>query len=160
MSDSIVISSKLLFVNVPLQQSVQESYSQAERIQRLRGANAENGHLLYHGESVFLRDGKSYRAVMTNHDDLLPVTGAPVPVFDCHVIVTPDDGSGVVKLRCTTLPDVTASGATERDALHAIVKVFKEYVRPFSENSKPIPFARTPEKPGPGESERWIPVHL
>lgn len=97
---------------------------------------------------------------MTNDDDLLPVTGAPVPVFDCHVIVTPDDGSGTVKLRCASLPDITASGGTERDALHAIVKAFKEYVRPFSENSKPIPFTQTAEKPGPGESERWVPVHL
>jgi len=97
---------------------------------------------------------------MTHSDNILPVTGTPVPVFDCHVIVTPDDGSGVVKVRSTTLPDVTASGPTERDALLAIVKTFKEFVRPFSERGEPIPFAEQPEVSGPGESERWIPVHL
>lgn len=97
---------------------------------------------------------------MTNSDDLLPVTGQPVPVFDCHVIVTPDNGTGEVKLRCASLPQVTAAGPTERDALMQIVKRFKEFVRPYSEKSQPIPFSETPETPKPGESERWIPVHL
>lgn len=97
---------------------------------------------------------------MADINKQLPVTGAPVPVFDCHVIVTPDDGSGVVQVRSTTLPELTATAATERDALLSIVKKFKEFVRPFSERSEPIPFAEQPEVPGPGESERWIPVHL
>lgn len=97
---------------------------------------------------------------MADFNKQLPVTGTPVPVFDCHVIVTPDDGSGVVKVRSTTLSDLTASGPTERDALLLIVKKFKAYIQPFSERSEPIPFAEQPEAPGPGESERWIPVHL
>ena len=100
------------------------------------------------------------RDIMTNSDNQLPVTSNPVPVFDCHVIVTPADGNGVVRVRSATLPDVTASGPTERDALLTIVKEFKEFVRPFSERSEAVPFAEQPEAPDPGESERWIPVHL
>jgi hypothetical protein len=100
------------------------------------------------------------RDMMANSDNNLPLTNNPVPVFDCHVIVAPADEKGVVRVRSATLPDLTASGLTERDALLAIVKSFKEFVRPFSERAERIPFAELPEVPGPGESERWIPVHL
>ena len=93
-----------------------------------------------------------------NHQPALPITDGPVPVFDCHVLLTHTD-SGVTA-RTANMDGVTAAGPTERDALLAIVKTFKKTVEQHHQNKQPIPFLAEPHKPEPGEVERWVPVHL
>lgn len=88
----------------------------------------------------------------------LPITDGPVPVFDCHVLLSQTE-SGVTA-RAANLDGVRASGATERDALMAIVKVFKKAVEQYAQNNEPIPFLPRPHKPDANEVERWVPVHL
>ena len=88
----------------------------------------------------------------------LPITDGPVPVFDCHVLLKPTDSG--VEARSANLDGVTASGPTERDALLAIVKIFKRTVADYHGRNEPIPFRSEPEKPQDGEVERWVPVHL
>lgn len=93
----------------------------------------------------------------------LPVAGdgtMPVPVYDCHVILSPPDASGVIRGRVSSLPGITAVGKSEREVLQRIVKEFKGALVRFREISQPIPWSPSPETPGPGESQRWIPVHL
>lgn len=88
----------------------------------------------------------------------LPIADTSVPVFDCHVLLrTTDKG---VEARTANLDGVTAFGPTERDALLAIVKVFKKTVADHHQRNEPIPFRPESEKPQDGEVERWVPVHL
>lgn len=83
-----------------------------------------------------------------------------VPVYDCHVILTPPkDGAGYIA-RAVTLPGVTAEAGTERDVLRRIVDLFKQRLIAHRDAGEPIPWSETPETPQPGEVERWIPVHL
>ena len=93
------------------------------------------------------------------NDNQLPINdgSVPVPVFDCHVIVRQTDTG--VNVRTAAVRGIEASGATERDALLAIVKKFKDMARQSLENGNQIPFVAA-ETPGENESERWIPVHL
>lgn len=97
---------------------------------------------------------------MDNHQ--LPITdaGQTVPVFDCRVIVATDDATGRVDVRVANLAGLTATASTERDALLAISKAFKQKVAELHAGSDPIPWIDPPEKPADGESMRWIPVHL
>ncbi len=86
--------------------------------------------------------------------------GSQVPVFDCQVILSAPDSSGQLTGRVAALPDVTASGPTERDVLIRIVSEFKARLRQHLEADEPIPWLAEPETPGENEQQRWIPVHL
>ncbi|GAB4138111.1 MAG: hypothetical protein Tsb009_06060 [Planctomycetaceae bacterium] len=91
----------------------------------------------------------------------LPITDSGnVPVYDCHVILSPQDEQGLFFARVASLPSVTATGNSERDVLQKIVATFKAKLIEYRNAGQPIPWAETPETPGPGEVERWIPVHL
>ena len=93
----------------------------------------------------------------------LPVAGdgaMPVPVYDCHVILSPADPSGIVRGRVTSLPDITAHGRTEREVLQRLVREFKDTLIRCRESGQPIPWSSSSATPGPDESQRWIPVHL
>jgi len=92
----------------------------------------------------------------------LPVVGesASVPVFDCHVIVSPADERGVVTARMTRLPGITGSGPTEREALQKLVAAFKAEAQNYLSRGENIPWTDETLVPGESESERWIPVHL
>ena len=92
----------------------------------------------------------------------LPLSGdgtMPVPVYDCHVILAPPDGEGVIHGRVTTLPEITARGKMERDVLQRIVKDFKAALIGYRERGEVVPW-RQAEQPRDGETQRWIPVHL
>jgi len=82
----------------------------------------------------------------------------PVPVFSCHVILTPA-GDGQLSGRVANLDGIVVSGASERDVLKAIVREFKAVVQKYSETNREVPWldAAAPEV---GEFERFIPVHL
>jgi len=84
----------------------------------------------------------------------------PVPVYDCHVILSPADEGGTIHGRVSSLPGITAAGKTERDVLLRIVREFKAALIHCRQSGQPIPWSPAPEAPGPGESQRWIPVHL
>lgn len=83
----------------------------------------------------------------------------PVPVYDCHVILAPPDEQGVIYARVTTLPDITASGRTERDVLQRIVADFKAALIGYRDRGEAVPW-REAETPSDGEVQRWVPVHV
>jgi len=92
----------------------------------------------------------------------LPLSGdgtMPVPVYDCHVILSSADADGVIHGRVTTLPEITAHGKTERDVLQRIVADFKAALIGYRERGETVPW-REAEKPAEGETQRWVPVHL
>jgi len=92
----------------------------------------------------------------------LPIAGdsaMPVPVYDCHVIVSPPDENGVINARVSTLPEITAQGQSERFVLQAIVKDFKAALVRYRQAGEEIPW-QPAAAPEPGELQRWIPVHL
>ncbi len=92
----------------------------------------------------------------------LPIAGdgaMPVPVYDCHVILSLPDENGVVHARVSILPEVTAIGKSERHILQTIVKDFKAAIIRYREAGKEIPWHKA-EKPHSGETQRWVPVHL
>ena len=91
----------------------------------------------------------------------LPITDAEssVPVFDCHVLLRRTDAGGY-EARAANLDGVRGTGPTERDALLATVKTFKQQVESHFRAGRPIPFRDPPQAPQPDEVERWIPVHL
>lgn len=90
----------------------------------------------------------------------LPVVSGEVPVFDCHVIVSPSDAKGQVSVRVASLPRLTATASTERDALRQIVSKFKAEIQQYRSSGEPIPWQTPPDSPGDDERERWIAVHL
>lgn len=83
----------------------------------------------------------------------------PVPVYDCHVILSAPDADGVMSARVSTLPEITACGRSERDILQTLVKEFKAALIRYRNDGTEIPW-QEPAKPQPGETQRWIPVHL
>ena len=83
----------------------------------------------------------------------------PVPVYDCHVILSAPDENGIIHARVSTLPEVTASGQTERHILQSIVKDFKAALIRYREAGEDIPWQHV-AKPQVGETQRWVPVHL
>ena len=88
-------------------------------------------------------------------------SSSPVPVFDCHVLLTkPVDAGGLWTARCATAAGVTADAATEREVLHKIVSRFKFFVHEHHVRGEPIPWTTPPLAAQPGELERFIPVHL
>ncbi|HUG17685.1 MAG TPA: hypothetical protein VMM56_01835 [Planctomycetaceae bacterium] len=92
----------------------------------------------------------------------LPITDKnSVPVYDCHVILSPPDAEEhSYRAVVSNLPEVTAQGATERDCLHQIVSRFKAAIRACREEGRTIPWMEPKLEPKPGQQERWIPVHL
>jgi hypothetical protein len=90
----------------------------------------------------------------------LPITGGPVPVFDCRAFVTRPDGRGVVRARCGNLAGVTAEGPSEREALLRLVARFKDVVRQHAAAGEPVPWIDPCPEPDADERPRWIPVHL
>ena len=90
---------------------------------------------------------------------ITPAEANAVPVYSCHVILTPSD-DGRVAGRAANLSGIEATGSSERDVLTAVMKQFKAVVVEYSEKNEPVPFVNPPEKPADGELERFIPVHL
>lgn len=84
----------------------------------------------------------------------------PIPVYDCRVIVCGPDGEGRLIGRVTTLPGLSASARTERELLTQLVEQFKQVLRQYRAEGRPVPWNPHPEPPREGERQRWIPVHL
>lgn len=83
-----------------------------------------------------------------------------VPVYNCIVYLSPKDQDGQVSCRCANLEGLTVVAATERDALQAIVRAFKERAAQAQEAGAPIQLIDPPPEPDEGESIRYLAVHL
>jgi hypothetical protein len=96
------------------------------------------------------------------NDSILPFSDADsVPVYDCHILLSPpgpgeDSYRGVV----SNLPDVAAHGPSERECLRQIVLEFKKLLQYHQAEGTPVPWLENRLEPQPGQLERWIPVHL
>ena len=98
----------------------------------------------------------------TSDKPLVQAIGPPVevPVYNCHVYLSPRGGDGKVAARCATLPEVQVRGDNERDALQKIVAAFKETVAGYREQNQAIPWSDPPQAAEPDEQQRLIAVHL
>jgi len=98
------------------------------------------------------------------NDSLLPITdgpGTPPPVYDCRAILTlPTGAEHTYHAVAGNLPEVTGSGATERDCLRDRVTKFKARLQEYRAAGKEVPWTDPPIAPTPGQQQRWIPVHL
>jgi predicted RNase H-like HicB family nuclease len=83
-----------------------------------------------------------------------------VPVYNCHVLVSPRDEQGIVVARVATLANVTGQGKTEREALQNLVGAFKSAMARHHQSGAPIPWLDPPVEPQPDQQQRWIAVHL
>lgn len=83
-----------------------------------------------------------------------------VPVFNCVAIFLPIPGETKLAGRIANLAGISGEGNTERDVLILLTKRFKATVQEFSQKRQPIPWIDPPEIPGPGEMQKFIPVHL
>jgi predicted RNase H-like HicB family nuclease len=82
------------------------------------------------------------------------------PVFNCVVHVAARDADGQVHARVVNLPRIEAHGRSEREALAQCVAAFKTAVAAATTTGQPIPWIDPLPRPGPGETERLIAVHL
>ncbi len=85
---------------------------------------------------------------------------ADVPVYNCHVLVAPPDAEGWIVARSSNLPEVTARGRSEREALANVVAAFKTAIIHHTAGGGAVPWATQPMEPQPGDQQRWIAVHL
>jgi len=84
----------------------------------------------------------------------------PVPVYDCRVIFSGPDETGLLHGRVTNLEGVVATAKSERELLTRLVKAFKEVVVQSRNAGREVPWISSPDRPQAGEQQRWIPVHL
>jgi hypothetical protein len=100
---------------------------------------------------------------MTDPDPLPLISGndcSPVPVFNCQIILSKGESDQKIVGRVANLAGISITGNTERDVLMQIAKVFRAQVQALSEERIPVPWIDPPEQPGPGESQRFLPIHL
>jgi len=83
-----------------------------------------------------------------------------VPVYNCIVYLSAKDQDGRVSCRCANVEGLTVVAATERDALQAIVRAFKERAAQAQETGRPLQLIDPPPEPDGSESIRYLAVHL
>ncbi|MCH2200765.1 MAG: hypothetical protein MK102_02240 [Fuerstiella sp.] len=86
--------------------------------------------------------------------------GSPVPVFNCQIILSTSESDQQIVGRVANLGGISVRGNTEREVLTGITQVFRAQVQALTEEKMPIPWIDPPEKAGPGETERFVPIHL
>lgn len=84
---------------------------------------------------------------------------SPVPVFNCHIALRKDEATGKITARVANFEGIEAVGTSERDILRSLAKQFKEAVQKHHEADEKIPLLDRPQIQ-PGESERFLPIHL
>lgn len=85
---------------------------------------------------------------------------ADVPVFNCHVFLSPPNERGLITARVATLAGVAGQGHGEREALRSVVAQFKAAVGGYLTRCEAIPWLDPPLAPQPGETQRYVPVHF
>jgi len=100
----------------------------------------------------------SLREVVVSRE--LPIVpDSSATVFDCHVLITGPDGEGMLHGVVSNLPIITGSAPDERTLLRRIVDDFKKEVSQRVNAGEEIPWQEK-GKPGEGQQQRWVPVHL
>jgi len=84
---------------------------------------------------------------------------APTPVFNCIVNVA-STKDGRVVARVANLAGIEAQGRTEREALAQAVATFKAAVAQRHAAGEAIPWLPETRQLQPGETQRFIAVHL
>jgi hypothetical protein len=84
----------------------------------------------------------------------------PIPVFNCQVIVTPATADAPWRGRAANYASIEATGDSERAVLQQIVKSFKALASEKLAAGEELAEIKPPESAGPGESLRWIAIHL
>ena len=87
------------------------------------------------------------------------MTPLETPVFNCIVNVAPAV-DGVVVARVANLAGIEGRGRTEREALAQVVPAFKAAVGKYHKAGETIPWIEHSAKPQPGETQRFVAVHL
>jgi hypothetical protein len=85
---------------------------------------------------------------------------ADVPVYSCHIYLSPPDERGTITARGATLIEVVAQGRSEREALRNVVQKFKEAIFGYTSRGETIPWLAKPCPAEPGETQRFVPVHF
>ena len=85
---------------------------------------------------------------------------SPVPVFNCQIILNTSESGQQIVGRVANLGGISVSGNTEREVLRRIAQIFRDQVQTLTEEKMPIPWIDPPEKARPGETERFVPIHL
>ena len=83
-----------------------------------------------------------------------------VPVFNCQIILSKSESDQKIVGRVANLGGISIRADTERDVLAQIAKIFRAQVQALTEEKIPIPWIDPPDQPGPGETERFVPIHL
>lgn len=85
---------------------------------------------------------------------------AAIPVFNCRVLVSPKDSTGMVLARAAEVAGIEARAPSEREALQTVVKAFKALVKQHHESGTPLPWLAESLARQAGDQERFIAVHL
>jgi hypothetical protein len=83
-----------------------------------------------------------------------------VPVYNCHVYLSASPDTGLITARGAALPEVQATGGTDREALQSVVRAFKLAITRYTAAGQAIPWVDPPLPLAPGERPRWVPVHF
>ncbi len=83
-----------------------------------------------------------------------------VPVYNCHVYLSQSADSGLLTARGATLPEVQATGQSEREVLQNVVRAFKQAILRYTAAGQAIPWVDPPLPAATGERPRWVPVHF
>lgn len=83
-----------------------------------------------------------------------------IPVYNCHVYLTPADAEGKVRARAATLQDLSVEATSERDALHKMVLAIKQELTRYEKLGESLPWTDRPLDKRDDEVERWVAIHL
>jgi len=83
-----------------------------------------------------------------------------VPVYNCIVILTRDAQTGKTQGKVANVAGIDGAASSERDLLFLLTRKFRELLQTCSRENRPIPWLDPPATPGPGEQQRFIPIHL
>ncbi|MEY3228071.1 MAG: hypothetical protein RLZZ536_2690 [Planctomycetota bacterium] len=112
----------------------------------------------------FFRHSRKARPVNSPLNQLADSScgGGPgsVPVFNCIVILTRDPQTGKIHGKVANLAGISGEATSERDLLFLLTRRFRELLQTCSRENRPIRWLDPPETPGPGEQQRFIPIHL
>ena len=103
-------------------------------------------------------EAPQYGGGLIKTHDKQQVPAANVPVFNCLVYVSQQDGG--VKARVANLAGIEYIAGNERAALGQIVPAFKQRLVEYLQGDEPIPWLEPPLPIEPGEQKRFVPVHL
>ncbi len=83
-----------------------------------------------------------------------------MPVYNCLVILVRDPQTGRASGRVANLAGISGEASSERDLLFLLTRRFREQLQLCVREGRAISWVDPAEVPGPGEQQRFIPIHL